>query len=293
MLFGLVMVFCAAAGAASIDDDLLPPERAFVAETETSAGEILLHWNIAPGYYVYRDRFRFASESETLLLKTAIVPPGQPKHDDFFGEVEILRDSFTIVLPYDVSEPGRAHLSVVSQGCSDLGVCYPPYEQSFTIVLAGYQDTTPDFSMLTAGIAADSEFLPPDQAFALSARFREDGAVVAEWEIADGYYLYREKFAVTLPAGSGRVIEAVDLPPGLKKSDDYFGEVEVFYQKAQVVVILAPLESREAPLESREAPLESREAPLELDIVYQGCADAGLCYPPISRLILLEAAAAP
>ena len=40
-------------------------------------------------------------------------------------------------------------------------------------------------------------------------------------------------------------------------------------------------------------PMESREASLELDIVYQGCADAGLCYPPISKLILLEATAAP
>ena len=278
LLSGLVMVLCAGADAASIDD-LLPPEQAFITETETSAGEILLHWKIAPGYYVYRDRFRFSSESESLLLKTAIVPPGQPKHDDYFGEVEILRDSFTIALPYDVSNPGGANLTVVSQGCSDLGVCYPPYEQSFAIGLAGYQDTTPDFSMLTAGIAGDSEFLPPDQAFALSARFREDGAVVAEWQIADGYYLYREKFAVILPAGSGRVIQTVELPPGLKKSDDYFGEVEVFYQQAQVVVILAPM--------------ESREAPLELDIVYQGCADAGLCYPPISKLILLEAAAAP
>lgn len=273
------MVFCAGVDAASIDVDLLPPEQAFVTETEASAGEILLHWKIAPGYYVFRDRFRFSTESETLVLKPATVPPGQSKHDDFFGEVQILRDSFTIVLPYDVSNAGGANLTVVSQGCSDLGVCYPPYEQSFTIALAGYQDTTPDFSMLIASDAGDSEFLPPDQAFALSARFREDGAVVAEWEIADGYYLYREKFAVILPAGSGRVIQALELPPGLKKSDDYFGEVEVFYQKAQVVVILTPM--------------ESREASLELDIVYQGCADAGLCYPPISKLILLEATAAP
>ena len=103
--------------------------------------------------------------------------------------------------------------------------------------------------------------------------------MVAEWEIADGYYLYRQKFAVTLPAGSGRVIEALSLPPGLKRTDDYFGEVEVFYEKARVVVVLAPL--------------ESRDEPLELDITYQGCAEAGLCYPPISKLILLELSSSP
>lgn len=273
------MGFCIGTDAASIDEDLLTPEQAFVAETETLPGKILLHWKIAPGYYVYRDRFRFSTQSDALWLKAATVPAGRVKHDKFFGQVEVLRDSFTIALPYDIAGAGSADLSAISQGCSDLGVCYPPYEQSFKVALSEHGDTTPDFSMLSANSVGDREFLPPDQAFALSARFREDGAVVAEWEIADGYYLYRQKFAVTLPAGSGRVIEALSLPPGLKRTDDYFGEVEVFYEKARVVVVLAPL--------------ESRDEPLELDITYQGCAEAGLCYPPISKLILLELSSSP
>ena len=264
------------AHAASIDDQLLPPEQVFLAETEALPGEMLLHWKIAAGYYVYRDRFHFSSASDVLRLETATLPAGQLKQDDYFGQVEVLRDSFTIALPYEALDTEVISLNAVSQGCSDLGVCYPPYEQLLTVALSESDTVTPDFSRLTTGLSADSEFLQPDQAFVLSTRFRADGALVAEWEIARGYYLYREKFAVTLSPDSRYRIEGLDLPHGHKKTDDYFGEVEVFYNEATVVVVLAPVVSGSV-------------APLALDIVYQGCADAGLCYPPITKSFVLEA----
>ena len=276
-LGGILLAFLgvSAVSAASLDALLLPPEQAFVADVETLPGELLLHWKIAPGYYVYRDRFRFTSDNTTLRFEAATVPAGQLKDDELFGEVEILRNTFTITIPYASSAPGTAGISAISQGCSDLGVCYPPYEQAFTVALNVSEVVDPDFSLLTANFAADSEFLPPDQAFALYTSLREDGAVIVEWEIADGYYLYRDKFAVSVAGGSGYAVKTVDLPPGLKRTDEYFGEVEVFYEVAKAVVLLAPLTSGD-------------HTALELDIVYQGCAEAGLCYPPIKKLLRLE-----
>ena len=280
-LAGVLYAFPAgsAISAASVDELLLPPEQAFIAEVESVSGELLLHWKIAPGYYVYRDKFRFSTDSDALHLETATLPAGQLEHDEFFGEVEVLRDTFTIALPYDTSGTGRAGITAISQGCSDLGVCYPPYEQTFTVALDS-EVVNPDFSLLSANLASDSEFLPPDQAFALHVSVREDAAVVAEWEIADGYYLYREKFAVTAAPGSGYAVKTLELPPGINKTDEYFGAVEVFYQVAKVVVVLTAMRSRD-------------DTALELDIVYQGCADAGLCYPPITKSLRLEGLPSP
>ncbi len=65
------MVFPVGTNAISIDEQLLPPEQVFIAEVETLPGEILLRWRIAPGYYVYRDRFRFSTDSDALHLKPA------------------------------------------------------------------------------------------------------------------------------------------------------------------------------------------------------------------------------
>lgn len=280
-VFGLLvvvwmLVLSSYANAASVDEQILPPEQVFIAETEIQPGQILLHWQIAPGYYVYRSRFRFTTASDGLRLGAATLPAGQLKQDDHFGEVEILRDNFTITLPYEAADSGVATLITVSQGCSDLGVCYPPFEQNFSVAIGETSTPSADFSLLSAGIVSDSEFLRADQAFALRTRFREDGALLAEWDIAAGYYLYREKMAVTLAPESSYLIEAVELPRGENKSDEYFGEVEVYYHAATVVVVLAPAVS-------------VIDAVVELEVAYQGCAEAGLCYPPMTQLVVLEA----
>ena len=269
------------ANGASVDAQLLAPEQVFIVETETLPGEILLHWTIAPGYFLYRDRFRFSALGDELVLDTPILPAGQIKQDEYFGEVEILRDRFTIAIPYDATGSGAIQVLAVSQGCSDLGVCYPPYEQFLTVSLAASAPGNVDYSLLSAGFAPKSEFLAPDHAFALSTRFGGGGAVVAEWEIADGYYLYRKMFSASVSENSAYNIESVALERGTKKSDEYFGEVEVFYKRAKIVLVLVPLET---------PPPDKR---IEINLVYQGCADAGLCYPPITKAVVLEGSASP
>ena len=110
------------AGAA---DDFLAPEQAFkVSARVLDAGQVEVLLRIAPGYYVYRDPFRFAAERAS--LGPADIPAGKVKFDENFQKnVETYRGDLRIRVPL-VKVAGAFQLSVVSQGCADAGLCYPP-----------------------------------------------------------------------------------------------------------------------------------------------------------------------
>ena len=119
----------------------------------------------------------------------------------------------------------------------------------------------------------EPEFLPVDEAFVLSAELDGDGALVARWTIEDGYYLYRHRFAFKTREGDGARVGEATVPPGKAKVDEYFGEVEVYYGQARA-----------------SAPVRAGSGPLEVGIGYQGCAEAGLCYPPQTRWVAVAPA---
>ena len=122
----------------------------------------------------------------------------------------------------------------------------------------------------------EPEFLHPDVAFRLEAAATGSDRAVVSWRIEPGYYLYAKRMAVHLPEGSppGTAIASVDLARGEMQEDPYFGRVEVFRHEAEAAVRLA---------HAGPAPTD-----LVLDVVYQGCADEGLCYPPIEKSIALR-----
>ena len=111
--------------AAHAAEDFLPPEQAFKVSArvlDSGHAEVLLR--IAPGYYVYRDPFRFDAEGAS--LGPADIPPGKVKFDENFQKnVETYRGDLRIRLPL-TQAAGAFKLSVVSQGCADAGLCYPP-----------------------------------------------------------------------------------------------------------------------------------------------------------------------
>lgn len=118
---------------------LLDPQEAFrltVAAVDTRSA--LIEFRIAEGYYLYRDRFRFES-ADGRVIAEAELPRGKMKQDPFFGRTEIYRDRITIRVPLGGTEraSGRIRLKVVSQGCSDSGVCYIPQEQWVEVSLGG------------------------------------------------------------------------------------------------------------------------------------------------------------
>jgi thiol:disulfide interchange protein DsbD len=114
---------------------LLPPEQAFrLSARALDPSTIEVRFDVADGYYLYRDKLRFSSSP--VSAAPATLPPGKPKHDEFFGDVEIYRGVVAVRLPLADAAPGRTlTLSADSQGCADAGVCYPPTREQVQLTL--------------------------------------------------------------------------------------------------------------------------------------------------------------
>nr|VFJ63232.1 MAG: Disulphide bond corrector protein DsbC [Candidatus Kentron sp. DK]VFJ64297.1 MAG: Disulphide bond corrector protein DsbC [Candidatus Kentron sp. DK] len=127
-------------------------------------------------------------------------------------------------------------------------------------------------------------FLPPDEAFSLS--YPEITAVdtlVLRWRIADGYYLYRDQFRFESAGDPVVTLGDARIPRGIIREEaDGSGTVELLSGDTAIIL---PLTFRHAPAaEAGDAPDLSRgERILKITVSYQGCAEAGFCYPPISR----------
>ncbi len=127
-------------------DELLPPEQAFNLQAWVEGDNIIAKYTIAPGYYMYRDAFQFNMETDGAIFNEPSVPDGKIKHDEFFGDVEIYRDSVTITLPLQFennTRPAILQIKTAGQGCADMGVCYPPLYQSLAMNLADTAKVSP------------------------------------------------------------------------------------------------------------------------------------------------------
>jgi thiol:disulfide interchange protein DsbD len=126
-----------AGGVAAADPKLLPPEQAFrFSARALDARTLEARFTVADGYYLYRDKLKFAVAPEAVVLGAQELPPGKPKEDQFFGKVETYRGVLVVKLPLDNAAAGQSiALSADSQGCADAGVCYPPTRQKITLTL--------------------------------------------------------------------------------------------------------------------------------------------------------------
>ena len=291
---------------AGAEEDLLRPEDAFRYEASASDDAVVVDWNIAPGYYLYRGRMSYASRTAGIALLEPEYPQGDIKEDEFFGRQEIYHGQTRIRLPYSrLGEDVRSlTLELKVQGCAEAGVCYPPQTWTTEVALDGGGASTSGSDPVSSGepksgaaatgqasgapgesqnllelLARDPEFgdsqrefLPPDEAFRFDAQMADPYTIRAHWDIADGYYLYRGKFAFASPGADAQLGKPA-LPAGQREHDESFGDVEVYYGAADVLV----------PISRATA----AAGELELEATYQGCAKDGICYPPITRTALL------
>ncbi|MDR1995610.1 protein-disulfide reductase DsbD [Azonexus sp.] len=119
-------------------EEFLDPAIAFQPSARALDGETIeVIFSIAKGYYLYRNKFRFAIDSDAAALGEPILPKGKEKDDDTFGKVEVYFDKVAIRLPVErsVSGPLPLRLAVTSQGCAEAGVCYPPQTQTLSLTL--------------------------------------------------------------------------------------------------------------------------------------------------------------
>jgi len=121
-------------------DDILDPEVAFKISYDSQPGLFTVHWDIADGHYLYRDKMQITSSEPGLTAKPLILPDGKAIEDPVFNEtLYVLYNSAQVILPYQFTNDGDKEVSfkVKYQGCSEIhGICYPPQTKNFTVRLS-------------------------------------------------------------------------------------------------------------------------------------------------------------
>ena len=123
-----------------------------------------------------------------------------------------------------------------------------------------------------AGVVQGPDFLPVEQAYRLAVEIEDATSVRLYWQIADEYYLYQHRLGFELSDDAGVIATTPALPPAIERSDEFFGDVRVFYTDLDVSLTAERTANGEASLK----------------VSSQGCADAGLCYPPRDQYFTLD-----
>jgi len=144
------------------------------------------------------------------------------------------------------------------------------FKQWFLFVLVCLFISTSAQASGLFGDSGEEEFLKVDEAFQLTSTVKSGNEVKLFWNIAEGYYLYRKRLSVSSNT-PGVVIGELGLPDGKMYHDEYFGDVEIYETSLDVSV-----------------PVTSNSDSIELIVGYQGCAHAGLCYPPVKKTLSID-----
>lgn len=298
-------------------EDLLPPDQAFKFKAEAvSPDKLKATWEIADGYYLYRDRFGFETETSGLTLDKPEFPTGESKEDPNFGKIEVYHKSVEIEVPIERGQTAakavELALNVKYQGCADAGLCYPPQRKSASVMLAAADSATettevakapeptekpeespppksetpkPESSggslsdILPLGGRSSGSPLPVDQAFVFDMVAQDKHTLKAHWNIQPDHHLYRPKIKFTVIDPQGVKLGTPSFPEGKQVEDEYFGTIEVYGEDIDVTV----------PILSSEG-LDK----LVVETEYQGCSDkTGICYPPVKQVRELTLAGLP
>jgi thiol:disulfide interchange protein DsbD len=275
-----------------------------ISGTAPDRSQVQVSWDIAPGYYLYNNRFlQFSVATPGVEIGPPQVPRGEVSFDELLGEqVEKYHNRLTVTLPLLTVAPNISglRLQVRSQGCLENELCYPPTEQVLLVGLPaaaaeapadGGTDGGSELAQPAAaerhaaidellGVASDEPLagqepaLPADSAFVYEAIGLSAQTALVRFTAQPGYYLYRDKFAFRVADASGFAVREVSLPDGVIKDDPEFGNVPVIYGQVEIPVRL-----------SRPA---GPATTISLQADFQGCRDGDICYPPQSRVVSFE-----
>jgi thioredoxin:protein disulfide reductase len=264
---------------AAEENRLLPPKQAFQASIGTiNSSRVEINWKVAKGYSLYKRNMRFSGTEAA--FDQAIFPAGQIKHDELLGDIEHYRNGFKVDLPVTLApQTGVDTLTIRYQGCADIGICYPPQEIQLPLKFpANYIGAAVSpLDSLVKGVKdklTPEELLPPDEAFQASATADGPESIRVSWQIAKGYYLYKEKTKIQLIGKAKNKLGEYTIRSGIPKEDEAFGKVEIFYDELNVDV----------PVIRTDRTPEL----ITLELSYQGCADRGVCYPPMTKEVTVE-----
>ena len=256
---------------------LLSADDAFDFSAQVVNDEIQLNWDIAQGYYLYKEKIKISSD-HSKQLGTAKFPAAKIKDDEFFGRIGTYRNRVTVAVPVLEGNEKSIVLTVSYQGCADLGVCYPPVSKTAVLDISKIHAPSIVDSALSVLSKAKTkvssvvekvspisdEPLPADQAFAFSAMAIDSNTLLASWKIHPDYYLYHDKFFIDI---QGAEFGEIAFPAGETKDDPLFGVVQIHKNTLNVEIPLTNIESQQVTFTAK----------------YQGCWVGGVCYPPIEK----------
>jgi thiol:disulfide interchange protein DsbD len=315
----LALLLAAAAPAPGVaqDDEFLLPDQAFrISGKATAPDRVVVSWDIADGYYMYRSKFRFASDTVGMETGSPDTPPAETRNDEFFGEVEIYRDRVDVELPVErrTGSGDILTLTATSQGCADAGLCYPPHKQTILLELPALAaaaplevaepadapapaareavvaptEGQPALRALTdlnqsLGFGVDDDILPPEEAFRFDADVTGPDQIQVSWAIAPETYLYQKEISLALEDAPEVALGAYSLPEAEIKKDSVrpdgtFGDIAVYHDRIDLALPV----------------LRGSTEPTTVTLVakYQGCAEQGICYPPQTQRVSLNLPAA-
>ena len=263
---------------AQAEDGLLPADEAFAFQAKVANDKIFLNWDIAKGYYLYKEKIKISSDYSARLGE-AKFPIAKIKNDEFFGKIGTYRDNALVVVPVLEGEAKTIVLTVEFQGCADLGVCYPPITKSVELNIGGIQKPSlaqgafnmfskaksTMQSIVSKAASISDEPLPADEAFNFSVTAIDANTLRASWVIHPEYYLYHDKFFIDI---KGAKFGDIAFPKGKIKDDDFFGKVEVHKGLLELDIPLTEINAQS----------------LSFSAKYQGCWAGGVCYPPLKKI---------
>ncbi len=166
-LFALLSLPCSAAdlgdklsglfseGSGRRADEILDPDRAFkINIAEHTRNQLLLSWQIEPGYYLYKDKLAIRPVDQAVKLEHVALPPGTLKDDLLFGQVEVYYGQGRSLVPFTLSDSDLkiAKFELSYQGCKEDTVCYPPIKKILSLALG---------SAIDSAIAGTNQVLSP------------------------------------------------------------------------------------------------------------------------------------
>ena len=256
-------------------NEILTPEEVFIPQITVKDNILTVDFEIKNGYYLYQDKINITTLDDSKIGELEF-SEAEVTEDEFFGETRIYRNSAKITAPITHSS-NTVIIEIGLQGCADIGVCFVPSKQKYTVITVN----TPEPEQNISNTANEQNFfdsiieeteqnepVTPDIAFAFSYSQIDENNLRVSWDIRDGYYLYADKFSFEI---SGADLGEIELPVGTLIEDDFFGNVEVYYNNLIV-----------------DIPLLNITDDISINVNFQGCWKGGVCYPLTQKNIFIS-----
>jgi len=246
---------------------LLRAEEAFEYKIKDTGSTIKIDWSIKDGYYLYRKKMNFISNSPGIQLVNLKLPEGSYHEDEFFGIQQVYRGDISFHIPYERKDESvnQLELQILSQGCADRGICYPPqkWDADINLIESTKKQQAPSLIQPNKKNYSASAFKPFLQVI-------DKTTLEIGFQIAPKHYLYKDKISITT-SNPDIKIGAIELPEGEIKTDEWFGETEVYFEEVFGRIAIGRV--------------GTDENNLTFMIKYQGCIEDELCLPPQQKEI--------